>query len=1226
MRTYPVGLVLCCAGVLAASPVRPLGFEQRDRTIYVARSAGGPVRIAPDRITLGDVTLHFVRASHSRLEGVGPSAPASYITRGGSVTFPQFMRLAMRRVYPGVDILFCGNQNRLEYDLQLSPGVSPSRARIAIDGARALHLDEQGNLIIETRSGVLRQLAPRVFETHAGVRRTVSARYVILSRNEIGFRLGRYDRQLPLTIDPVLVYAKYFGGSASDSADAVTTDAQGNVYVAGSTNSVDFPVTTGGFQSKLTPPLLALSNNGQTVTPLPVDNATSVQVIGGTPDGQHLYIATTSGMFVSHDGGATFLQASPFSTQPGSSASVPLAPSAVTVRSIAVDSVDPSKAYVATNLGLYGTQDNGQSWYFYNFGLATGGAGSVTVGSVVVSTADHATLYATTTEPNYVYQSTDSAQSWQLLNPVTPGEQTQDPGWPIALTLAPNGTDLYVVDPNAYLQKSTDGGTTWQQLASGLIVARQITIDPTNPSRIYILDNNGVEKSTDGGETFTNITPSDIQGAGTVMLALDSSTGALYLANYSESEVSTDQGATWKILGDYSGAQTILGAPGRVLVGQSAPSAPFIVKWNPAGDQLLYSTFFGGSLSDTISAISVDAQGEAIFAGSAYSPDFPLTTTLSGPSPAGMPSAYVAKLSADGSHAIYSTEIGASKGAMVNALAVDGSGALYLTGETPSPDFPTTSGALQAKLPTSACPVNSNPLLILPSQGVNAFVTKLTPNASALTFSTFLTGSCGSSGQGLAVDPAGDVVVAGSTVSPDFPVSANAYQPAFPNASSQNASTIDAGFVAKLNPAGSQLIAGTFVGGGYETEANALALDSSGNVWVTGSTWGITPGATPGAYQTKVDNNCQPVISIGPSFGPTNGNDAFALKLDPTLSTAQYLTYLGGGCADSGTSLVLDTDGNPWIAGYTSSSDFPLKSPYNGSGSGASFVSQLSADASRLLFSSYSDGTALAIDPAGKVYVAGVTSGLFGVKPTGTSASLAKLDPAQTPPVEIDSISHSSPFPLIPPPPSPYFGGVAPGELVQIHGQNLGPSQTVMAQLDDAGRIPLVVGATEVYFGPYLAPLISIQANLIVCFAPFEVSQDATVTAVVNGQSSNAVRVGVQPSDPQILAVTNQDGTANSAGHPAPQGSVITLWVTGFGQTNPVSVDGMINVAPLPVPLASVFAYVGGQQVQPQFIGAAAGLAAGITQVNIQVPVMTYAQNPTYVGLNQSEAPVYLAP
>ncbi len=180
----------------------------------------------------------------------------------------------------------------------ISPKVhGPDRIRIDISGARAVRLDEQGNLIVDTRSGELRQLAPRVFQTDHGVRRQIPAKYVLLSAHEIGFQLGKHNRSIPLTIDPVIVYTKYFGGSASDTGGPVATDAQGNVYVTGSTDSINFP-STNGTKVRLQPPLLAYSNAGQTVTPLPVGTEVSVTAIGGTADGNVLYVATPDGIFV----------------------------------------------------------------------------------------------------------------------------------------------------------------------------------------------------------------------------------------------------------------------------------------------------------------------------------------------------------------------------------------------------------------------------------------------------------------------------------------------------------------------------------------------------------------------------------------------------------------------------------------------------------------------------------------------------------------------------------------------------------------------------------------------------------------------------------------------------------------------------------------------------------------------------------------------------------------
>src|SRR4029077_4429460 len=137
--------------------------------------------------------------------------------------FPQYPKLAMRGLYPGIDAIFYGNGDGLEYDLSLTPGVSPSRRRPASDGSRSLRIDGHGNLMVETAGGVLQQKLPREFQSHG---RQVSARYVLFPGHEVGSRPGPQDAQSAIPIDPELVYAKYFGGSGSDRATAVTTDAQ----------------------------------------------------------------------------------------------------------------------------------------------------------------------------------------------------------------------------------------------------------------------------------------------------------------------------------------------------------------------------------------------------------------------------------------------------------------------------------------------------------------------------------------------------------------------------------------------------------------------------------------------------------------------------------------------------------------------------------------------------------------------------------------------------------------------------------------------------------------------------------------------------------------------------------------------------------------------------------------------------------------------------------------
>jgi uncharacterized protein (TIGR03437 family) len=181
--------------------------------------------------------------------------------------------------------------------------------------------------------------------------------------------------------------------------------------------------------------------------------------------------------------------------------------------------------------------------------------------------------------------------------------------------------------------------------------------------------------------------------------------------------------------------------------------------------------------------------------------------------------------------------------------------------------------------------------------------------------------------------------------------------------------------------------------------------------------------------------------------------------------------------------------------------------------------------------------------------------------------------------------------------------------------------------LDSYNRLPFTVANTTVYFDDIPAPLISVQANSITCFAPFEISQSTQVSVVFNGQRSNAVRNAVVSIAPQILSIANQDGTPNSASSPAKLGSVVAHYMSGLGVTNPLSVDGLVNSFPLPVPVSLPGIFVGQNQVQPLYAGAAPGLISGINQVNVQLPTTLSSpsnQRAIAIGIGSANASIFI--
>lgn len=243
----------------------PLSFERNDGqadagTRFVSRGAGYTLALAPQHATLRlraghrrtDVRLSFVGGGASTLVAEERREQVSHYLVGDRrdwrTNVPHYGRVRYRSVYPGVDAVFYGRDQQLEYDFVVAPGSDPSVIAMQFDGVRRLHLDESGSLLLDCPGGTLRQPAPVVYQEHGGRRQTVAGRYVVQGANRVGFALGAYDRTRPLVIDPLLVYSSYLGGDRHEIVHAVTIDAEGNTYLAGETLSQDFP-RAGGFNN-----------------------------------------------------------------------------------------------------------------------------------------------------------------------------------------------------------------------------------------------------------------------------------------------------------------------------------------------------------------------------------------------------------------------------------------------------------------------------------------------------------------------------------------------------------------------------------------------------------------------------------------------------------------------------------------------------------------------------------------------------------------------------------------------------------------------------------------------------------------------------------------------------------------------------------------------------------------------------------------------------------------
>jgi hypothetical protein len=379
--------------------------------------------------------------------------------------------------------------------------------------------------------------------------------------------------------------------------------------------------------------------------------------------------------------------------------------------------------------------------------------------------------------------------------------------------------------------------------------------------------------------------------------------------------------ASFKVKGNRVGFQ----------LGPHDPARPLII--DPV---LLYSTYLGGDSVDLASGIAVDSTGAAYVTGQTFSTDFNQVGPIVGEGDQPGADAYVSKLNPAGNALVYSTYLGGDASDAGTGIAVDSTGAAYLTGQTDSTDFNTVG------------PIEGN------SAGTDAFVSKLTPAGSGLAYSTYLGGDSSDTGVGIAVDPAGAAYVTGQTTSTDFCTGAGC--------SIEGDSAATDAFVSKLNPAGSALAYSTYLGGDAGDLGNGIAVDSAGAAYVTGQT-DSTDFCTVCSIESHADNF-----------------DAFVSKLTPAGSGLAYSTYLGGNGADSGFAIAVDSTGAAYLTGQTESTDFNTVNPIEGNSAiDDAFVSKLTPAGSGLAYSTYlggngSDiGTAIAVDSGGAALVTGQT-------------------------------------------------------------------------------------------------------------------------------------------------------------------------------------------------------------------------------------------------------------
>jgi hypothetical protein len=558
---------------------------------------------------------------------------------------PSYGRIRYAQVYPGIDMVYHGNQRQLEYDFVVAPGRNPNVIQMAFGGVKNFEIDRLGDLVLHASQGDIRQSKPFAYQERNGVKEEVVVDYVSTGLGRVGFQLGTYDPTKPVVIDPVLAYSTYLGGSGFDQGYAVAVDSLGSAYVTGATAAIDFPTTPGAIQTnygggdafvaKLNPAGTALVYstylNGASGNGIAVDSAGNAYITGeaGTTN-----FPTTAGAFQTAPMG--------FDTF--------------------VTKLNPSGSALVYSARFGGSFDD------FGRGIDLDEAGNAYITGWTVCRSQICT-YPTVNafQPNYAGGTNDAF--------VTKINST---GSALVYSTYLGGGRI--------LGGSEDWGEGIAVDSAGSAYVTGYTFSPDFPITpgAYDRDRAGLDafvtKFSPDGRSLVYSTflggPSREQGHG---IAVDSE-GNAYVTGSTES---TDNPFTPQ----YDGFPVTAGA----FQNRGSFDA-FVTKLNPTGSALVYSTYLGGSAGvDRGWAIALDLSGNAYISGDTASSNFPTANPIQLRYGGGLSDAFVSKLNATGSALIYSTFLGGSLTDEGRGIAVNGNGEAYATGDTSSSDFPTAN-------------------------------------------------------------------------------------------------------------------------------------------------------------------------------------------------------------------------------------------------------------------------------------------------------------------------------------------------------------------------------------------------------------------------------------------------------------------------------------------------------------------------------------------------------
>jgi hypothetical protein len=579
----------------------------------------------------------------------------------GRTDIPMYSKVEYRNVYRGIDQIFYGTQHRLEYELIVNPGADPNIITLGFEGADKIEIDQAGNLVLRIGSGQILQRKPIVYQTVEGKRGSIDGKYVTRRANQIGFEIGSYDHDRPLTIDPVLKFSTYLGDTGEDEASGVAVDSAGNTYVVGTTDSLNFPTSAGGLQT--------VSGGGK-----------DVFVTKLNPSGTAVVYSTYIGGSLDDEGYGIAVDAEGNAYVTGTTASPNFPTTTGALRNFIGGKTDAFVVKLSpTGAALSYSTYLGGSGYEEGFGIAVNASGNA---------------YVTGTTTSTDFSTTSGVMQSILKGPIDA----------FVTKLSPNG--------NAATYSTYLGGSAAD---IGFGIALDAAGDRTSVT--------GVTDSADFPTTGASFRPTFAGGGDAFVVNLNSAGSAASYATFLGGN-SLDAGFGIKlnaegnafITGFTESADFPTTAGTRQPISGGGNSDAFVTKLNPAGAALVYSTYLGGNAGDLGLGIALDSGDRAHVTGTTGSSNLSVTPNAIQGSLSGASDAFVTKLNPDGSALAYSSYLGGGQNEEGFGVAVDSDQIAYVAGRTTSSNFPTTAGAFQiTSAGGSEAFVNAVPLALAPS-------------------------------------------------------------------------------------------------------------------------------------------------------------------------------------------------------------------------------------------------------------------------------------------------------------------------------------------------------------------------------------------------------------------------------------------------------------------------------------------------------------------------------